>query len=126
MSRVSIVRTRNKRRKLANGARIFTRGGKNLVGLTLILGVFDVARVEELETALHANTRARVASVGVVAGIRNQRGPHVFPIYEVGAHGVAPVHFAFGVKRRVLVEGVVVVPIIDQPVGVIQSSYRRR
>ena len=71
MSRVTIVRTRNKRRKLANGARIFTCGGKNLVSFTLILRVFDVARVEELETALHANTRTRVASVGVVAGIRN-------------------------------------------------------
>ena len=64
--------------------------------------------------------------MGVVAGIRDQSGPHVFPIYEVGTHGVAPVHFAFGVKWRVLVEGVVVVPIIDQSVGVIQSSYRRR
>ena len=126
MSSVTIVRTRNKRRKLANGVPILPSGGKNLVGFTLILGVFDVARVEELETALHANTRARVASMGVVAGIRNQRGSHVFPVYEVGAHGVAPVHFAFRVKRRVLVEGVVVVPIIDQPVGVIQSSYRRR
>ena len=98
--------------------------------------VLEVAGVEELigglgggKVQLAAFQDDRVAGVGagaVVEGVRDDGRLMVVPVQQIRRGGVPPVdQLAMRVERTELVEGVIGGSINQEPVGVIESSYRR-
>ena len=122
---VALLGAGNQRGQLTSRLGVLTGGGKNLVGLAVALGVLDVTGVEELKTAGNLNSGARVATVRVVAAIRDQSSTLIGPVGQVLTHGVTPVHHTLGVQGRVLVESMVALAVKDKAVRVVQAADRR-
>ena len=105
-------------------------GGLTLTG-DLVLDVTGVAQhvragdrwVSGQLAGLEHQTAAGVGAVAVVAGARDDRGLVVRPGGQVRGGGVAPVDELARVQWAELVEGVVGVPVHEEPVGIIEPPH---
>lgn len=84
-------------------------------------GVLVIPRVPEFNAALDADRRARVGAIGVLMGVGEDRGGPVVPVDEVLRDRMPPVDEFERMLGRVLKEGVVVLAVDDEAVGVVEA-----